>query len=148
MQHWENHFSLPFSSFHFAQWNVLRRDGWGKGDITALKRDEKPHGCRVFITAPHHAVCDCRCVWMRKVSGGNGEEREQENLFSFIHAMIISHSPSEARLNWSMMKICTSRKRCWRRKPSVSIEWLKSVLRIHDRFKLCAVWRGKAVVEV
>lgn len=57
--------------------------------------------------------------------------------FFFIHAMIISHSPSEAKLNWSMMKICASRKIC-REESSVSIRRLKFILRIHDQFKLRA----------
>lgn len=26
-----------------------------------LGRDEKPHGCRVFITAPHQVMCACEC---------------------------------------------------------------------------------------
>lgn len=113
------------------------------------KRDEKPHGCRVFITAPHQVMCVCGCVQMWKVSGGwkKGEKtmvkKKNKKIFSFIHAMIISLSPFEARLNWSMMKICTSRERCWIRKSSVSIKRLKSVLRIHDQFELWAGWRGE-----
>jgi hypothetical protein len=60
-------------------------------------------------------VCKCEKYPEEKGKSDVGKKtvkKENKKIFPSIHAMIISLSPFGARLNWSMMKICTSRKRC------------------------------------
>lgn len=89
-----------------------------------------------------HIKCVCECIDSTKDDAMAKTRRGENKKIFFLHSCNdnISSRHLKAELNSGMMRICTSRKVC-RRESSISIKQLKSVLRIHDQFKLWAVRR-------
>lgn len=122
----------------------LTMDGMWSWRWRTVKRDKTAceDASLVFITVPHHAllttcVCICVCVCECTDSTMAKARRGANKKIFFLHSCNdnISSRHLKAELNSGMMRICTSRKVC-RRESSISIKQLKSVLRIHDQFKL------------